>query len=27
VVVHNYQPTNHVKPAVTSVAAIDHLQR
>ena len=22
---HHYQPTNHVKPAVTSVAAINHL--
>jgi hypothetical protein len=27
VVHHHYQPTNHVKPAVTSVAAINHLQR
>ena len=24
---HHYQPTNHVKPIVTSVAAINHLQR
>jgi hypothetical protein len=27
VVHHHYQPTNDVKPAVTSVAAINHLQR
>jgi hypothetical protein len=27
VVQHHYQPTNHLKPAVTSVAAINHLQR
>jgi hypothetical protein len=27
VVHHHYQPTNHVKPAFTSVAAINHLQR
>jgi len=27
VVHHHYQPTNYVKPAVTSVAAINHLQR
>jgi len=27
VVHHHYQPTNHAKPALTSVAAINHLQR
>jgi hypothetical protein len=27
VVHHHYQPTNHVKPAAMSVAAINHLQR
>ena len=27
VVHHHYQPTNHVKPAVMSVAAVNHIQR